>query len=305
MSSPPEAADRWVGAGTAALVATPILLWGTAYVATDVGARHSSDLVFSAVRTAPAGLLLLAVAALAGSRLPRGRELWWAFSSGLLIVVVFVATLTAGVSLAGAGNAAVLTNTAPFFVLVFARIVLGERVSPLAAAGVAVGFAGVVLMVWPQLGVGDGRGDLALGVALSLVSAAGWAAGTLVVKWLLERRPGLEMIGFAAAQYLTGAVVLAVLGLGLEGAGATEWSSGELWASVAWLAAGVSAVAMIAFYAALRRLSATRITATLFLVPAVAVLVELARGNVPESVVLAGMALAVVGVAAVNRGGVA
>lgn len=305
MSSPPEVADRWAGAGTAALVATPILLWGTAYVATDVGTRHSSDLVFSAVRTAPAGLLLLAVAALAGSGLPRGRELWWAFASGLLIVVVFVATLTAGVSLAGAGNAAVLTNTAPFFVLVFARIVLDERVSRLAAAGVAVGFAGVVLMVWPQLGAESGRGELALGIALSLVSAAGWAAGTLVVKWLLERRPGLEMIGFAAAQYLTGALVLAALGLGLEGAGATEWSSGELWASVAWLAAGVSAVAMIAFYAALRRLSATRITATLFLVPAVAVLVELARGNVPESVVLAGMALAVVGVAAVNRGGVA
>ncbi len=294
-----------MGAGTAALVATPILLWGTAYVATDVGTRHSSDLVFSAVRTAPAGLLLLAVAALAGSRLPRGRELWWAFASGLLIVVVFVATLTAGVSLAGAGNAAVLTNTAPFFVLVFARIVLDERVSPLAAAGVAVGFAGVVLMVWPQLGVEGARDDLTLGVALSLVSAAGWAAGTLVVKWLLERRPGLEMIGFAAAQYLTGSVVLAALGLWIEGAGATAWSSGELWVSVAWLAAGVSVVAMIAFYAALRRLSATRVSATLFLVPAVAVLVELARGNLPDGIVLAGMALAVLGVAAVNRGGTA
>ena len=198
-----------------------------------------------------------------------------------------------------------LTNTAPFFVLVFARIVLDERVSPLAAAGVAVGFAGVVLMVWPQLGVEGARDDLTLGVALSLVSAAGWAAGTLVVKWLLERRPGLEMIGFAAAQYLTGSVVLAALGLWIEGAGATAWSSGELWVSVAWLAAGVSVVAMIAFYAALRRLSATRVSATLFLVPAVAVLVELARGNLPDGIVLAGMALAVLGVAAVNRGGTA
>jgi drug/metabolite transporter (DMT)-like permease len=53
-----------------------------------------------------------------------------------------------------------------------------------------------------------------------------------------------------------------------------------------WLAIGASAVAYFAFFAALKRASATAVSASLFLVPVVAVLVEAARGDPTGGLIL-------------------
>jgi drug/metabolite transporter (DMT)-like permease len=69
---------------------------------------------------------------------------------------------------------------------------------------------------------------------------------------------------------------------------------------IEWLALGTSALGSLAFFSALKRVSADRAAAWQFVVPVVAVLVEIARGNSPDAIVLAGMILAVAGVAIVN-----
>ena len=68
----------------------------------------------------------------------------------------------------------------------------------------------------------------------------------------------------------------------------------------AFLAIGSSAIAYLAFFAALRRVEAAQASAWLFLVPVVAVVVELALGEVPDGIVLVGMALAIAGVALIS-----
>jgi drug/metabolite transporter (DMT)-like permease len=70
---------------------------------------------------------------------------------------------------------------------------------------------------------------------------------------------------------------------------------------MAYLAVGGSAVASMAYFASLKRLSATRVAAGQFLIPGVAVLVDIARGVSPTPIVALGMALTILGVALVNR----
>jgi drug/metabolite transporter (DMT)-like permease len=108
------------------------------------------------------------------------------------------------------------------------------------------------------------------------------------------------MLGFTAAQYAVGAPILVIAAFAVKGLGGTDWANGDLWGPIAWLAIGTSALASFAFFAALKRMSADRVAAWQFVVPVVAVLVEIVRGSAPDRVVLGGMALAVAGVAMVD-----
>jgi drug/metabolite transporter (DMT)-like permease len=285
-------------AGYLFLVA-PVLLWGGSYRAATIAGSHSPALMENGLRCGIAALLLLAALRPLGSRLPRGRLAMWAAISGVLMVVVYYEGFAEGVIRAGAGNASVLGSTSPLFVLVFARLYLGERMPLAAVLGLVAGFSGVVVMVSSQLGGGHGS-DLVLGMVLALSSGASWAAGTLLVKWLAEREPDLDVTGLTAGQYVVGGFILVVLAFAIDGTGDTGWSSGDFWAAMAFLTLGATVIAVITFFEALKRLPATIVSTSQILVPVVAVLIEAVRGNPPNSVVLAGMGLAVGGVALVN-----
>ncbi|QEC48422.1 DMT family transporter [Baekduia soli] len=283
------------------LLAATVVLWGSAFRATAVGTQHASPVVFSTLRALPAAALLLAITALRHGTLPRGRTLAWAALSGLFMVTLAFEGIAEGTSMAGAGNAAILLNTTPFFVLVLARFTLGERIAPWGVVGLVTAFIGIVTMVSSQLSGGTDTGRMVLGMAIALMAGAGFAVGTLLVKATVQRYPGTDIVAFTAVQHLVGGVALVPLALLYGHVGDTSWGAGSLWTSVAWVAAGSSAFAAVAYTTALRSIPATRASAWQFLAPVVAVVVEVARGNAPEAVVLAGMAIVILGVAVVSR----
>ncbi len=281
------------------LLLATVVVWGCTGRVIAVGAPHSEPLTLTTLRAVPAAILLLAALPFLRCHLPRRLDLWvWTAVSGLLMVTVFLAGFTEAVVRAGPGNAIVLASTTPFFVVILGWFVAGERISWQGLGGLVIGFLGVVLVVSSQLG-GD-QDDLAVGMAFALAAAMGWAAGTFVVKELVVRHPEVDLVGVTAGQYLVGGAALLVLSTSFEGFGGTEWSSGELWVSVAFVSIVGCALATIAYFAALRRLSATTATAWSFLSPVVAVLLEIALGNMPRPVVLAGMVVTIAGVAIVN-----
>lgn len=276
---------------------TAVFFWGTSFRATLIGTEHAPPMTFTALRAAPAALILLVVAVVMRARLPGRALLPYTLLTGVLFVTIPLAGLAESVIRAGAGNAAVLNNTAPFFVLVLGYLMLGERASWIGIGGLLVGFGGVVVMVSSQLGGAADAGDFALGVVLALAAAAAWGSGTLVVKWLLERHPGLDLVGLTVSQYLIGGAILVALAFAIDRPSETTWSSGDLWAAVAWVVIGSSVIAQLAFYAGLRRLPANKVAVWGFLAPVVAVLVEIGRGDIPGAVVGLGMAMAIAGVA--------
>ena len=277
-----------------------IFFWGTAFRATAIAAEHASPIMVTALRAAPAAVALVLAALVLRSKFPQ-RELWpWTVITGLLMVTLTLEGISEGAARAGAGNAAILINSAPFFVLVLERIFLRERIGPFGLAGLFVGFAGIVVMVSSQLGDIADTSDFALGMALALAGAIGWAVGVLMTKIMFTRHSDIDMLGFTAAQFVIGGSAVVALAFALEGTGTTAWGTGDLWAAVAWLSLGASAIATLTFFGALKRLPATTVTAWQFLVPVVAVITEVVYGNTPGAIVLAGMGLAIVGVALVN-----
>jgi probable blue pigment (indigoidine) exporter len=122
----------------------------------------------------------------------------------------------------------------------------------------------------------------------------------MLVKELLQRRPDVDAVGLTTGQYLVGGGVLLVMSFGAEGRDGAEWGSGKLWLAIAFIALVGSAAATIAYFGALRRLSATTVTAWGFISPVVAVLLEVVLGHTPRPVVLVGMAVTIAGVVLVT-----
>jgi drug/metabolite transporter (DMT)-like permease len=257
--------------------------------------------MLTALRAAPTAILLLLAWPILRYAQPRGRAIWWGTAiSGVLMVAVFLAGFTEAILRAGPGNAIVLASTAPFFVAIFSRILFGERLPLATVVGLVVGFAGVVLIDSSQLG-GQGN-DIAHGMVFAIAASIGWAAGTLVVKEMFAKQPELDLVGLTTWQYVFGGIVLLVIAFAAEGTGGTEWSSVDLWWSLAFVSIVGSALATVAYFGALRRLSATRVAAWTFLSPVVAVLLEIVLGHTPKPIVLVGMAVTIAGVAIVNSG---
>jgi drug/metabolite transporter (DMT)-like permease len=273
---------------------------GVVYPVTDAALHHTSPIMIATVRALIGGALLTAILPVMGSRLPRTRRLWiWAFAIGLGNTTLTQVGISVGTDRAGAAVASVLLNSAPFFVAVIARFVLAESITRLRAAGLLIGFGGVLVVVFSDPGTIAHGSRLAIGFALSLLGALGWAGGGLGMRVLTQRDATLDVPGITAAQFLAGGVPL--IPLVLLAGGSTDWSRPSLDAQLVYLILGGQVLVYLGFNAALSRWPSTRVYAWTFLVPAVAVLIEAVRGRLPGAVAMVGVVLVILGVAIVNH----
>lgn len=195
-----------------------------------------------------------------------------------------------------ATSATLYLSTAPVFILLLARALLGEPIGALQWTGVAVSFCGVALI--------GTQGELApfsfnIGDALALASMAMWAAYTVLLRL---RRDDLDTPAFLA--------LLCLMGLGWT----APWVAWEVWAGakVALSSAGAAAVcysaigSLLLAYAGwsyvVTRLGAARAGASMHLMPAIAVvLAAVFLGETPRWFHFAGIALILAGVALSTR----
>ena len=172
--------------------------------------------------------------------------------------------LAEGTLRAGPAIAAVLLNTAPFFVAVIGRLALHERVTALRALGLVIGFTGVLTII--LAGNSSSGEDIVIGAALTLLGAIGYGSAGLLMRYLSLTGEPLDIMGLTAAQFLCGAIFLLPY-LFLSGdVGATDWSSRELWWSIAFIVIGAQVIAYLGFYAALSRWPSSRVYPWTFLV---------------------------------------
>ena len=192
---------------TAAL-GTVYLVWGSTYFAIATADKTLPPLLMLSVRFLVAGGLLYAWCAWRGDVAAErpGRSQWQAaaLAGGLLLVVD-----TGGVAWAethvASGYAALLVASVPLYMALIDRAVFGIRLPLGAAAGIATGLLGVGLLVGP-----GGHAD-AVGIAVLLIAAFAWAAGSAYARVApLPRRPLLA----AAMQMLCAGVLLAGAGIG-------------------------------------------------------------------------------------------
>jgi drug/metabolite transporter (DMT)-like permease len=281
------------------LLLVTMLFWGAAFNVTEVALDHTTPAFTAFSRGAFGFLVLLPFLGAFGSRLPRTLRLWgFAAVMGFGGTTLSLAGLAEGTSRAGPAIAAVLLNTAPFFVALIGRLALHERVTALRAFGLVIGFAGVLTII--LAGNSSSGEDIVIGAVLTLLGAVGYGSAGLLMRYLSLTGEPLDIMGLMAAQFLCGAILLMPY-LFLSGdVGASDWGSLDLWWSIAFIVIGAQVIAYLAFFVALTRWPSSRVYPWTFLSPVVAILIEAIRGNLPGALPTVGMAIVVAGLIVVN-----
>lgn len=162
---------------------------------------------FHATRSVMAVALLLGVAPMLGMRLrpvAPGRVLARSAIHGCAMVIYFGALGFLPVALVAAG-----LFTAPIFVLLIERAFYGQPISPMGALAVALGFAGVVMVLGPEALRGA-----SLPALLPVVAGALYAMGNIATRrWCGQESAVTLLAGFFLALGVAGALGMAVLTL--------------------------------------------------------------------------------------------
>jgi drug/metabolite transporter (DMT)-like permease len=197
------------------------------------------------------------------------------------------------------GLAAVLVATAPFWMAgVEAFFAGGERLTGRMVAGLLLGFAGIVVLVWPELSLKtDDSRNFLIGVALLQVASLGWSLGSAYSR----RAPRQEhVLGTTAVQMLAGGVFLGVLGV-MRG----EWShlafNTRTTTALLYLATVGAIGGFVAYTYALRHLPVSLVSLYAYVNPIIAVaLGVLLLGEPFNARIAAAAALVLAGVAVVR-----
>jgi drug/metabolite transporter (DMT)-like permease len=164
------------------LFALVIFSWGITWPVTKAIVAVVPPLWSAAIRSAIAGIVLLALLLPRGALIVPKRGDWpVVINIALLHMVAFAALVAVGLQFITAGRSVVLGYTAPLWVVPGARLFLGERITARRAAGVGIGVAGLALMFNPLAFDWSDR-DAVLGNGLILLGALCWAVSILHVR---------------------------------------------------------------------------------------------------------------------------
>ncbi len=295
IAAPPVPETRRASGVLLALVAFTLFAWASAFVAIrGVG----EDLSPGALAL---GRLLIGTAVLGALLAGRGwvrpdRREWTGLAvCGIGCLGIYKVALNAAEQHLDAGTTAMLVNIGPILIAVFAGLLLGEGFPRWLVAGIAVAFAGVVL-----IGVATrGAETDVLGVLLCVIAALTYAIGVVAQKPLLRRLPVLQVTFTACA---IGAVCL------LPWAGALVGDVGRAPASsiagMVYLGVVPTALAFSTWAYALSRMDAGKLGVTTYLVPPLVILLGwLLLDEIPPALALVGGAVCLAGVAVSRRTG--
>lgn len=273
-----------------------VLLWSTGFIGARLGLPHAGPLTFLTVRyVAAAGLLALIALAVRAPWPRRRTEIIHYVVAGLLVHAVYLGGVFIGISRGvEAGLSALIVSVQPLLVAALAGVIFGERVSVRQWFGLALGLAGVFLVLAQKLGGGVGEG---LGVLACVVALAGITAGALYQKRFggdMDLRTG------TAIQFAACALATAPLALVFE-QGRIDWAP-EFVVALLWLVLVLSLGAVSLLYLLIRRGAAASVSSLFFLTPPCTALIAWPLfGETLSAAALCGMALTLAGVGLATR----
>jgi drug/metabolite transporter (DMT)-like permease len=163
---------------------TVCIIWGTTYLAITVALETVPVLLVAGLRWMFAGVVMSAVMLATGRGLP-GPRLWGPLALlGILMNIVGNGFVVYAQQYVASGLTAVLIATTPFWSALVERLLPnGERFTTRSLIGLALGFSGIVVLVWPEMSNGGAGGRLfVFGVIAIQLACVGWVIGTSYAK---------------------------------------------------------------------------------------------------------------------------
>lgn len=294
-----EDAARAMGGGEWAMLVALAVLWGGSFFFNAVALGGLPVFSVVAARVALGAVVLFAVLRATGQRLPTGASVWVAFiGMGVLNNALPFTLFVWGQQQIASGVAAILNAATPLFTAVLAHwLTADERLTPARAAGVALGFIGVAVMMGQAAIAGLGGAAVAqlacLGGALSYAFAG--------IFGRRFRALGIAPMAAAAGQLAASSLLLVPLALLADRPWRLPLPGIEAFTAIAGLGVLCTALAYALYFRILATAGATNLLLVTLLIPASAVLLGVGLlGETLEPRHLAGMALIALGLAVMD-----
>jgi drug/metabolite transporter (DMT)-like permease len=183
------------------------LIWGSTYLTIHIASETIPALLMSGARFVLAGLLLLAFTHRPGAVRERLTLIHWrsALIIGGCLLLVGNGGVAWGEQYLPSGFVALIIATVPLWMALFAPAFGGRWINWTAALGIALGLAGIVLLVRPG---GDGGGHWQTLVVL--LAPILWALGSLYARNAPAPRQPLTAV---AMEMIAGGVLLTIAGI--------------------------------------------------------------------------------------------
>lgn len=256
--SPAMNGNAWV------LLLTLSVLWGATFFFWKVLVEQLPPFTAVFGRVGIAALVLILVLAIRGEMLPMTRAAWLRFTTmAALNNAIPFALIAYGEMEIASGLAALLNATTPVFtVLVAHALTDDEKLTPLRALGVGLGFVGVVVLVWPDLLPGGLIGNL-LGEFACLLAAVAYAFAGVYGR----RFSGLSPVTAATGQLAAATLLMLPLVMIVDRPWLLPGPSMATWASLVTTAVLCTAAGYPVYFRLLAVAGATNLLLVTFLLP--------------------------------------
>ena len=287
----PSSASSRRGA-LSALLAT-ILIWAYSWVVMKQVLAHAGPLDFAALRYLFGAAVLFAAMLLARQSL-RPPPLLPTVLIGLSQTAAFQGLEQLALLRGGAGHVALLAYTMPFWAVLMAWLLLGDKPSARHWIGLALAALGLLCIIAPWQAMGS-----FVSTALAIAGGATWAVGTVLSKRLFRQQQDVSLLGLTAWQMLIGGCALGLVALAVPQR-PIDWDWPFIGA-LAYSAVLASSLAWWLWAIVLQRLSTTAASVSSLGVPIVSVLLAwLILHEQPSAMELLGIVFVLLGLVAVS-----
>ena len=241
------------------------LVWGSSFLVGRVGVTDLPPLLFTSLRSLIAGVLLLGLALYRGNRLPDSRHEWRQIFFFALVLIAFSSgSATFALKYIASNEVALLNASMALWIAGLGTLgPKGQKLSVPSLIGLALGFVGVALLVWPE----EMRLTPHVGWQLLVLAAAAvWASGTIVYRnSVLQLGP----IAFNAMIMLVGGLMLGTAGVLTGELPDWHWEWRGM-SAIVFLAVFASAITYTAFTWLMKNARTDRVATFAYVNPAIA-----------------------------------
>ena len=242
-------------------------IWGGMYVVSKVVLDIIPPFTLVSLRLLLGALTLAIVLAVRGFRKITRKQFWQAVGVGFVGYGVSLSLQFLGTKLSTAANGSLVTSATPAFVLIFAWILLREKITSLRLIALLLATLGVVAVIDPRSA--QLNPDLFAGNLLLLGAALTWALYSVLVR---KATQALDVLPFSLIAFLGGLPISIPAGAReLETIGVGEISLGVV-GGVLFIGIISTALAMVLWNTAFAYLDASLASLTFFAQPVVGTL---------------------------------
>ena len=240
------------------------LIWGYNWVVMKNALHFAAPFDFAALRTV-LGALCLFIVMLILKKPFSIKEIPSLIVLGLLQTAGFTGLLVWALVEGDAGKTAVLTYTMPFWTMLLAWPLLGEKLRGWQWPAALFSLMGILFILDPLH-----LGTDVFSMILAIVSGISWALAVILAKKLQARSPNLDLISLTAWQMFFGSIPIVIVAL-MTHTTSIEWS-GYFIGALIYNSVFGNAIAWLLWLYALRHLSAGIATMTTTVCPVIAVI---------------------------------